>query len=117
MLALFSNGQPHLKAEIIRKILLPLKIMLGLMQFSPVNEGNCISDHMYMKVFPVLMHSNQSLVIGEEAFAKLLPDIQAHGWGDLLIFMEADHVMSIQPPAVLSPNLLFIQKCLIHSIH
>ena len=117
VLSLFSYGQPSATTEFICEVLLPLKIVLCLMQFLSVHEGNRICHYVNMEMIPVLVDCNQILVVGEELLAELSANLQAFCGIGFLVLMEADHIVSKHPSTVFSPELFFFQECIVNTIH
>ena len=67
-------------------------------------------------MIPVLMHTNDALMIREESVSKLSADIKALLWSDRFILVKTDYIVGVHPAGVLSPYLLFKQEGGIHFV-
>jgi len=68
MMPFFSYCKSSLQAEIIGKLLLAIKIMLGLVELVTVNVGYGVYNDMTVEVFFVLVDTDNILITWEKSF-------------------------------------------------
>ena len=116
MLTLFCDTETPFPAELVRVFFLLFQVALGLMQLMPIDVRYGVCNDMAVQVVFVLVDAEKVLKSVEKFLYKPPADLKALGCGNLLIFMEADDVVSIHPARVFSPLLLLAQEAPVHAV-
>ena len=86
------------------------------MELSAIYIGNCVGYYMTVKMVPVLMDCNDTLMLREKFICKCSSYLKNFCGRNLLVLMKTNDIVGYHSSRVFIPTFLFIEPGLINSI-
>ncbi len=100
----FCYCKSSLQAKIVGKLLLAIKIMPGLVELLTINVGYGVYNYMTVKMFLVLMDTDNILMSGEKSFGIQLTQLKNLCRCYIFILMKTHDLMGVHPAGILIPK-------------